>query len=54
VFFATTGGNRISHVGIYTGGNKFLHAPSRGRRIQSSSLSNKYFKTRYVGAKSYL
>ncbi len=54
VFFATTGGNRVSHVGIYTGANKFLYAPSRGRRIQSSSLSNKYFKTRYVGSRSYL
>jgi len=54
VFFATRGGNRVSHVGIYTGGNKFLHAPSKGRRIQSSSLSDKYFKTRYVGARSYL
>ena len=54
VFFATRGGSKVSHVGIYTGGNKFLHAPSRGRRIQSSSLSDKYFKTRYVGARSYL
>jgi hypothetical protein len=54
VFFSTSGGNRVSHVGIYTGRNKFLHAPSRGRRIQSSSLSDKYFKTRYVGARSYL
>ena len=54
VFFATRGGSKISHVGIYTGGNKFLHAPSSGRRIQSSSLSDNYFKTRYVGARSYL
>jgi hypothetical protein len=54
VFFATRGGTKISHVGIYTGGNKFLHAPSSGRRIQSSSLSDNYFKTRYVGARSYL
>jgi hypothetical protein len=54
VFFATRGGSKVSHVGIYTGGNKFLHAPSSGRRIQSSSLSDKYFKTRYVGARSYL
>jgi len=54
VFFATTGGRRVSHVGIYTGANKFLHAPGRGRQIQSSSLSNKYYRTRYVGARSYL
>ena len=54
VFFATRGGNRVSHVGIYTGGNKFLHAPGRGRRIRTSSLSSQYYRTRYVGAKSYL
>jgi cell wall-associated NlpC family hydrolase len=54
VFFATTGGSKISHVGIYTGGDKFLHAPGRGRRIQTSSLSSKYYRTRYVGARSYL
>ncbi len=54
VFFATRGGNRVSHVGIYTGENKFLHAPRRGSRIKTSSLSSKYFRTRYVGARSYL
>jgi hypothetical protein len=54
VFFATAGGNRVSHVGIYAGGNKFLHAPGRGRRIQTSSLSSKYYSVRYVGARSYL
>ncbi|MEJ2222318.1 MAG: NlpC/P60 family protein [Desulfobacterales bacterium] len=54
VFFATGGGKKVSHVGIYTGGNEFLHAPGRGRRIRTSSLSNKYYRTRYVGARSYL
>lgn len=54
VFFATSGNGRISHVGIYTGKDKFLHAPSRGSRIKTSSLSSTYFKTRYVGARSYL
>ena len=54
VFFATARGNKVSHVGIYAGGNKFLHAPGRGRRIQTSSLSSKYYSARYVGARSYL
>ena len=54
VFFATRGGSRVSHVGIYTGGDKFLHAPGRGRRIQTGSLSSKYYSARYVGARSYL
>jgi len=54
VFFATTGGRRVSHVGIYIGNNKFLHAPSSGRKIRISSMSNKYYKSRFLGARSYL
>ena len=54
VFFATSGGGRVSHVGIYTGQGQFLHAPGRGRKIRVSSLSNQYFKPRYLGARSYL
>ena len=54
VFFATSGGRRVSHVGIYTGNGKFLHAPGKGRRIRVSSLSNSYFKPRYLGARTYL
>jgi cell wall-associated NlpC family hydrolase len=54
VFFATTGGRRVSHVGIYIGDNKFLHAPGNGRKIRISLLSNKYFKSRYLGARRYL
>ena len=54
VFFATSGGNRVSHVGIYAGGNLFLHAPGKNRRIQTSSMSSKYYSSHYVGARSYL
>jgi hypothetical protein len=54
VFFATAGGRRVSHVGIYTGDNKFLHAPGKGRTIRISSLSSKYYRSRYLGARTYL
>ncbi|WP_022851966.1 C40 family peptidase [Limisalsivibrio acetivorans] len=53
VFFATGGGNRVSHVGIYIGSNKFIHAPSRGKKVRIESI-NSYWQRRYVGAKSYL
>ena len=54
VFFATAGGSRVSHVGIYVGNGNFLHAPGKGRTIRLSPLSNTYYKTRYLGARSYL
>ena len=54
VFFATNGGRRVSHVGIYTGQGRFIHAPGRGKHIRSASLNNSYFKKRFVGARTYL
>jgi len=54
VFFATRGGKRITHVGIYAGNNTFIHAPRKGKRIETSSLSSKYFASRFMGARTYL
>ncbi len=54
VFFATSGGRRVSHVGIYVGNGRFIHAPGRGKRIRTELLTTKYFKTRYVGARTYV
>ncbi len=54
VFFATSGGRRVSHVGIYAGENKFIHAPRKGKTIRTTSLSNTYYRKRYLGARRYL
>jgi gamma-D-glutamyl-L-lysine dipeptidyl-peptidase len=54
VFFATAGGRRVSHVGIYTGENKFIHAPGKSKRIRLTSLSKSYYRSRFVGARRYL
>jgi hypothetical protein len=53
VFFATSRGNAITHVGIYSGEDNFIHAPGRGKSIQTTSLSSDYFKKRFVGARRY-
>ena len=53
VFFAP-GGDKISHVGIYTGSGQFIHAPERGKKIRMDFLSNGYFSRTYIGARSYL
>lgn len=50
VFF-TSRGKAIGHVGIYIGDGKFIHASSRSGRVTVNSLSEKYYKQHYVGAK---
>ncbi len=54
VFFATRGGKRITHVGIYAGNNTFIHAPRKGKQIETSSLSSKYFASHFIGARTFL
>jgi len=54
VFFATGSSRQVSHVGLYMGGGTFIHAPSHGRSICTEQLSDKYYRQRYVGARSYL
>jgi cell wall-associated NlpC family hydrolase len=54
VFFSNNKWGRISHVGVYAGDNKFIHAPGRGQKIRMNSLSDRHYKQQYVGARSYL
>lgn len=49
VFF-DTGGRGVSHVGIYVGFGEFVHS-SVSNGIIISSLSDKYYKKRYLGAR---
>ena len=53
IFFRTTSSNRVSHVGIYDGDGRFIHAPGKGKKVRRSSLNNRYYKKRYAGAKTY-
>jgi peptidoglycan DL-endopeptidase CwlO len=40
----------IGHVGIYIGGNQFIHAPHTGTVVQISSLSDAWYAAEYQGA----
>lgn len=51
VFFKNTYRRGISHVGIYIGNGKFIHASTRKTGVRISSLSKPYYVKRYVGAR---
>jgi len=54
VFFATSGKNKVAHVGIYVGDGRFIHAAGRGKNIRVDHLSSSYYKKRYVGGRTYI
>jgi len=52
VYFRTGRGKRISHVGLFLGGDRFIHASSsRTRRVMVSSLGERYWARSWAGAR---
>lgn len=51
VFFRTDGSS-ISHVGIYIGNYRFIHAPSSGKTVSIADLRLKYWQRSYAGART--
>ena len=49
VFFRFEGA-RISHVGIYAGAGRFVHAPQSGRTVELKSLDDAYYVRHFAGA----
>jgi cell wall-associated NlpC family hydrolase len=49
--FYNTRGRRNSHVGIYIGDGRFIHAPSRGGRVHIANMTERYWVTRFNGAR---
>ena len=54
LLFFSRGGGKVSHVGIYAGNGRFIHAAGRGKRIRTDLLSNGQYSRMYLGARSYL
>lgn len=42
--------DKISHVGIYVGENRFIHAPRTGKHVEYASLDNTFWKKRFSAA----
>lgn len=52
VFFGSRG--NVSHVGIYVGEGRFVHAPSSGGTVRLDRLDGPYWVDHYSGAKRVL
>lgn len=52
VFFGARGA--VSHVGIYVGEGRFVHAPSSGGTVRLDRLDGPYWRDHYSGAKRVL
>ncbi|WP_276354532.1 C40 family peptidase [Cohnella caldifontis] len=52
VFFKTSGKSSISHVAVYAGSGKLLHAS--GTAVKISSLNSSYWKSHYATARRVL
>ncbi len=52
VFFGS--GGQVSHVGIYVGEGRFVHAPSTGGTVRLDRLDGAYWRDHYSGAKRVL
>ena len=49
VFFRLAG-REVSHVGIYAGDARFVHAPQSGGTVRLASLDDDWYRERYAGA----
>jgi cell wall-associated NlpC family hydrolase len=52
VFFNTRGAP-FSHVGIYIGDDRFIHAPSSKSRVRIDKMSTRYYAQRFSAARAY-
>lgn len=52
VFFAS--GGQVTHVGIYVGDGRFVHAPRTGGVVRLERLDGAYWQARYAGARRVL
>jgi len=51
LFFSGTYRHGISHVGIYIGDGKFIHASTHSTGVRVDELNSAYYRRRYTGAR---
>ena len=54
LLFFNTLGYAFSHVGIFVGDGRFVHASNPRTGVRTDALSSKYYSTRFEGARTVL
>jgi cell wall-associated NlpC family hydrolase len=51
MFYRLVAGSRdVTHVGIYIGQGRFVHAPQTGKRVGEADIDDPYYRERFAGA----
>ncbi len=54
IFSSTDGTGNITHVAIYVGNGKMIHAPRSGKNVEKVDMNTNYWNKAYVGARRVL
>jgi len=54
VFFGDEGATEPTHVGLYLGDGRFIHAPSAGGLVRIDALADSHYQRRFLGGRSYV
>ena len=54
LIYRDSANSKVGHVGIYIGGNQFIHAANPRKGVIITSMSDSYYTVRYVGARRVL
>lgn len=52
--FYKTSREKYSHVGIYIGDHRFIHAPRTGKRVSYADMDKPYWKKRFAGTVTFM
>ena len=52
LFFVTSGGETINHVGLYIGNNEFIHASSAKNKVVISKIDSNFYSKAFKWALS--
>ena len=53
LLFFHESGKKYSHVGIYEGDGRFVHAPSTGKHVCVDGLQDPYWEKHFLGARRF-